>query len=276
MIAGSASRTAQGAAMHRAAHQLCDHPLVVEDPLALKIVGAEAAAELREGRSRWLDPRFSALRALVVIRSRLTEDTVGDSGVSQYVALGAGLDTFGCRRPGIAAFEVDHPATQSWKRQRLREAGIAVAPGLAFVPVDFERENFADGMVRAGFDSDKPAVVAWLGVVPYLEKQTVFGTLTTLAQMLAKGSHVIFDYPAPREELSEEERRLAAAFAVRVAAAGEPLRTFLGPQELQNELGRLHVHGEDFNHATLSARYLAGRSDGLALSRHAHIMRVSL
>jgi methyltransferase (TIGR00027 family) len=275
MIENRASRTAQGAAMHRGAHQICDRPLVFVDPLAVPILG-EAGVELTAGRSRYCEPRMAGLRALIVVRSRLTEDTLGESGAGQYVLLGAGLDTFAYRHPGFAVFEVDHPATQAWKRERLLEAGIAVPESARFVPVDFERESFVDGLKRSGFDFTKPAVVAWLGVVPYLEKHTVFATLRTFADSMAPGSQILFDYPSPREELTDEERRTAIAFALRVAAAGEPLRSFLGPQELSNELGSLHLHGEDFNHATLAARYLAGRSDRLALNRHAHIMRARI
>jgi len=260
--------------MHRAAHQILDHPLVFEDPLALRIVGAEAEAALRAGTSRHCDPRMAKLRAFIAVRNRFSEDCA--AGVNQYALLGAGLDTFAYRSTGIRVFEVDHPATQAWKRARLEETAIAIPAGVGFVPVDFEHEDFAEGLTRAGFDFGEPAVVAWLGVVPYLDKPTVIDTLRRLAGTMAPGSTVIFDYPAPPTELTEQERRTAMAFAMRVAAAGEPLRTFFDPQELAAELAAAGLRGEDFNRVTLTAHYLAGRSDGLALSRHAHIMRARI
>ena len=274
MVGSTASRTALGAAMHRAVHQLKDRPPVFEDPLALRIVGAEAEAELRSGRSRYFDARLAKLRAFIAIRSRFAEDCA--AGAAQYVLLGAGLDTFAYRSRGVRVFEVDHPATQSWKRARLAATGIAVPAEVAFVAVDFERDDFVAGLRRAGFDFARRAVVAWLGVVPYLQTPTVLETLRELRENLAPGSLVIFDYPSSPSDLTEEERRAAVAFALRVASAGEPLRTFFDPRELPAELASIGLHGQDFNHVTLTACYLADRSDGLALSRHAHIMQASV
>jgi len=279
MIADQASRTAQGAAMHRAAHQLLDRPLVFEDPLALRIIGTAAEAELRAGNTRYLQPRMARLRAFLAVRSRFAEDCLSASGAGQYVLLGAGLDTFAYRANlmRLKVFEVDHPATQAWKRQRLKDAAIAVPQGVVFVPVDFEREQFSEALGDVGFDFGAPAVVGWLGVVPYLEKPTVIDTLKRISAAMARGTQIIFDYPSPPEEMTEEERRLAAAFALRVAAAGEPLRCFFAPHELHEELSRAgYSRVEDLDHATLTARHLAGRTDGLALSRYAHILRASI
>lgn len=155
-VEGQPSATALGAAMHRAAHQLLDIPKILDDPLALRIIGTPAAAALRE-KLGWYEMNGS-LRAFIVLRSRYAEDELSramDRGNRQYVILGAGLDTFAYRNPHPASrlrvFEVDHPATQSWKRARLREEGIAVPASMAFAPVDFERQTRADGLARAGF-----------------------------------------------------------------------------------------------------------------------------
>src|ERR1700744_833636 len=145
MEANQPSRTAQGAAMHRAAHQILDRPPVFEDPLALKIIGPEAEAELRNGNDPRTDRRAAGLRAFIAARSRFSEDTLAEGvakGVRQYVLLGAGLDTFAYRAarnyPGLAVFEVDHPATQGWKRERLAQAGLTLPDALTFAPVNFE------------------------------------------------------------------------------------------------------------------------------------------
>src|SRR5271169_5540690 len=154
---GKFSRTAQRVAIRRAAHQLLDRPRVLDDPLALRIIGSEAAEELRSNPKE--HHAFSrAFRAFMAARSRYAEDELARAvahGVRQYVVLGAGLDTFAYRNPhpGLRVFEVDHPATQAWKREQLLAAGIAIPFSLTFVPIDFERQTLADGLVQCGFNA---------------------------------------------------------------------------------------------------------------------------
>jgi O-methyltransferase involved in polyketide biosynthesis len=131
MEALTPSRTAQGAAMHRAAHQLLDTPPIFEDPLAVRIIGPEAEQELRGGTDWHARDRAGGLRAFIAMRSRLAEDGLSSAvarGIRQYVLLGAGLDTFAYRAgdgfSGVTIFEIDHPATQAWKRARLEELAI--------------------------------------------------------------------------------------------------------------------------------------------------------
>ena len=207
------SRTAQGAAMHRAAHQLVDPPPIFTDPLAMRIIGEEAATELREGRDVHTATESAGLRAFVAVRSRFTEDCLIAAmarGVRQYVLLGAGLDTFAYRgrHEGLHVFEVDHPATQSWKRARLAEVLIAVPDQVTYAPVDFESETLRDGLARAGFDFGRPAMFAWLGVTPYLTRDAVMATLAFVAS-LAKGSEVIFDYRRTRPRKARNSARIS-------------------------------------------------------------------
>lgn len=266
--------------MHRAAHQLLDRPPIFEDPYALRIVGPEAEAELRGGDSRHADPRARGLRAFIAARSRFSEDALAkavEQGLPQYVLLGAGLDTFAYRAaqayPGLAVFEVDHPATQGWKRERLSDAGIAVPPALTFAPVNFESETLADGLARAGFDTSKPALFAWLGVVPYLTRDAIMATLRFIAA-LPKGSEVIFDYGEPSQARDNPLQKAAlAAMMERVAAAGEPFRSFFTPEELVRDVAALGFsHVEDFDADKLNPRYFAGRADALKLLGRGHIL----
>jgi methyltransferase (TIGR00027 family) len=128
----------------------------------------------------WLAP-------FVAARSRYAEDQLAqavEQRVAQYVVLGAGLDTFAYRNPHAAylrVFEVDRPATQAWKLERLQAAGIAVPPELQFVPVDFERQTLATGLEQGGFDSGSPAFLSWLGVTPYLTRESCMATLRFIA-----------------------------------------------------------------------------------------------
>lgn len=281
MEAHQPSRTAQGAAMLRAAHQFLDKPPVFADPLALRIIGAEAESELRKFQDApQTDRPRTGLRAFIAARSRFSEDTLAEAvglGVRQYVLLGAGLDTFAYRAaknfPGLSVFEVDHPATQGWKRQRLAETGIAVPDVLTFAPVNFETETLAHGLVRAGFDSDKPAVFAWLGVVPYLTHDAIMATLRFIAG-LPKGTTVIFDYGEPASTRHEASRIAHEEMAARVAANGEPFRSFFPPEDIMRDVksaGFSQV--EDFDSQMLNARYFRDREDGLELRGAGHLLR---
>jgi methyltransferase (TIGR00027 family) len=274
------SRTAQGAALHRAAHQLIDKPPVFADPLALKIIGNEAEAGLRNRTDPHTEGRRAGLRAFIAARSRFSEDTLAEAvaqALHQYVLLGAGLDTFAYRAsrsfPGLSIFEVDHPATQGWKRERLAQAGIALPATLTFAPVNFETETLADGLVRAGFDTRSPAVFAWLGVVPYLTRDAIMATLRFIAS-LPRGTAVVFDYGEPANARDEKSRAAHAAMAARVAESGEPFRSFFVPDELKREVAALGFSSvEDFDATTLNALYFSDRGDELKLRGSGHLLR---
>ncbi|WP_280716731.1 class I SAM-dependent methyltransferase [Kitasatospora sp. MAP5-34] len=146
--------------------------LAFRDPLAVRILG-EDPDDLARDADAEAHPERRLMRLFIAVRSRFAEDALADAverGVRQLAVLGAGLDTFGCRNPheavGLTVFEVDHPATQAWKRARLDEAGIVPPASQRFVPVDFERDGLAGGLAAAGFDSQAPAFFGWLGRGP--------------------------------------------------------------------------------------------------------------
>ena len=266
------SATAQRVAIRRALHQLVDHPRILDDPIALRIIGSAEASKLTgDGASAAVDPAGSALRAFLIARSRLAEDEVARAvreGVRQYVVLGAGLDTFAYRNPygdSLRVFEVDHPATQNWKRSRLEDAGISRPRELTFVPVDFETTRLEDGLLGAGFDREAPAVVSWLGVTPYLEPESARATLRVVGDLLRRGGVLVFDYARSPASLDPQRRAAFEALADRVRAAGEPFRCFWEPDEIAREL---HERGfrevEDLGTDEINARYFANRVDGLA------------
>ena len=277
------SRTAMGAATLRALHQILDKPTIFTDPLALKIVGPEAEAELCKRNDPRAEETRPGLRAFIAARSRLAEDTLAEAvaqGVGQYVLLGAGLDTFAYLAagsyPGLNVFEVDHPATQGWKRERLSGAGIAVPRGLTFAPVNFETETLAHGLVRAGFDAAKPAVFAWLGVVPYLTQGAIDATLTFIAS-LPRGTTVIFDYGEPASKRNAAAATAHKAMADRVAQSGEPFRSFFMPEDLKRHVASFGFSVvEDFDAEALNPRYFAQRADGLCLRGSGHLLRARI
>ena len=271
------SRTALRVAMRRAAHQVHDaKPLVFEDPLAVRILGKEHAEEVKRTPDGVKRPFSAGLRAYMVVRARLAEDTLaaavrepqlGGQGARQYLVLGAGLDTFACRNPykDVRVFEVDHPATQAWKIEMLKAAGIMPPESAEFVAVDFEKDSLRARLKAAGFDERVPTVTAWLGVVPYLTEEAFRATMRVLGRFAA-GSEVVFDYSQPREVLPPVEQLMLDSLSARVARAGEPFQLFFTPEQLAEELEWLGMRVvEDLDAATLTSRYLAGRQDGLML-----------
>src|SRR3954447_14263017 len=169
MQPGQPSRTALGAAGLRAAHQVLDGASIFEDPLALRILGPDADDLVRDAEAE-TDPFRQRLRWFIAVRSRIADDALAAAvmrGVTQLVVLGAGLDTTAYRAPPsqrLRIFEVDHPATQAWKRARLAETGIALPAALTFVPIDFERATLAESLAAAGFDTVRQTFFSWLGV----------------------------------------------------------------------------------------------------------------
>jgi len=267
MEKGRASKTALGVAIRRAAHQLVDVPPVLEDPIAVRLIGSGYRGKI--GRAS--HPVGRDLRAFMAARSRYAEDQLAAfvaRGRGQYVVLGAGLDTFAYRNPfaGLRVFEVDFPATQEWKRELLAEAGIVLPEGLRFVPLDFEHQTLAEGLAEAGLDRGAAAFFGWLGVVPYLTMEAFRTTLGVIAQ-LPVGSGVSFDYAVAPETLSAVGRKAFDALAGRVAAAGEPFQLFFTPEEMEGELRRAgfqRIEQLDSDH--LNERYFKDRADGLKLS----------
>ncbi len=272
VIEAKPSRTALRVALRRAAHQLVDaQPLVFPDRFAVPIVGREAAEELRRTPSAERKPFSAAMRSWMVARARFAEDVLAAASeggqITQYLVLGAGLDTFALRNPcpQVRVFEVDHPATQAWKRERLGAAGLTLPQSTRMVPVDFETQSLRDEVVAADFDFGQPTVTAWLGVVPYLTPDAFAATCRVLGSFPA-GSHAIFDYAQPREVLPPAEQLMQDSLAARVAQAGEPFQLFFTPPVLAMELSTYGLRvAEDLGSHDLNLRYFQHRSDGLGL-----------
>jgi methyltransferase (TIGR00027 family) len=281
MVTNSPSITAQRAAMIRSAHQILDDPRVFDDPLALRIIGSEISTVLKANpRQLTAVPGSDILRAFIAARSRYAEDLLGETvqrGLRQYVILGAGLDTFAYRNPYTQAqlriFEVDHPATQSWKRAQLEAAGISIPATLTFVPVDFETQTMADGLQHSTFDHTKPAFFSWLGVTPYLTGEAIASTLKFIAKLKA-GSGVVFDYVISPTLLNSQQRSAFDELAKRVAMAGEPWHTFFDPSSLSADLKAFgFAEAVDLEPDEINARYFAGRNDNLKVRGFGHIMK---
>lgn len=267
MEKGRASRTALRVAHRRAVHQLLDRPCVLDDPMAIRLLGNEFVVD----RERESHPIARAFRAFMAARSRFAEDELAAAvkkGITQYVLLGAGLDTFAYRSPfaDLRVFEVDLPATQEWKRALLGGAGIVIPPSVTYVPLDFEHKTLERGLAEAGFEMRAPAFFGWLGVVPYLSLEAFRATISAIAK-LPPPTAVTFDFAISPKLLGPRARIAFEMLSARVAAAGEPFKLFFTPQELEAELlgagfQIVQMVGAD----DLNVRYFQGRSDGLVLS----------
>ena len=257
---GQASRTAVGAAGHRAAHQVLERGLIFADPLALAILGQDADDAIALAKER---PERRPLRLFVAMRSRFAEDSARRAiaeGVKQILVLGAGLDTFAYRlepTKDMRVFELDHPATQHDKRRRLAEAQIAEPGHVAYVAHDFERGSMTAALKAAGLDPDRRTFVIWLGVTPYLTEEAIYATLGELAR-LPGGAEVVFDYANPPDRIKEAATRsYHEQMAERVAASGEPFRCYFDSDELHDRAVSLGLSEiEDLDRAALIARYL--------------------
>ena len=261
MQPGQPSRTALGAAGHRAAHQVLEQGAIFSDPLAVPILGPDAGAQIDDART---NPAKRGLRLFVAIRAHIAEDSLAAAvarGVRQLVILGAGLDTYayrGALRDRVRIFEVDHPATQAWKRARLAEAAIQVPASLTFAPIDFERETLPVKLNGAGFDATQPSFFVWLGTVPYLSEAAIEATLG-FAAGLAAGAEIVFDYPEPIHLVKDPKARASReALAARTAAAGEPIISHFEPQPMRDRLLRLGFRTvEDWGAAEITERFAA-------------------
>ncbi|SEK34646.1 class I SAM-dependent methyltransferase [Streptacidiphilus jiangxiensis] len=264
--------TAVRVALWRAMHvQLDAAPHVFEDEIGLRIAAPEPGWRDRPD----MDPAgTSRLRAAVAARARFIEELLAEQvegGVTQYVVLGAGLDTFAQRRPEFASrlrvFEIDQPATQGWKRRRLDELGYGVPEWLRLVPVDFEAgESWVERLVAAGFDPGSRAVVVSTGVSMYLSEEATSATLRQIVG-LAPGSTLAMTFLLPADLVDAADRPALEASQQGARASGTPFVSFYTPEQmltLAREAGFSgvrHVSGRSH-----TERYFADRADGLAPS----------
>jgi methyltransferase (TIGR00027 family) len=267
--AAAPDSTAVRVALWRAMHiQIDPPPHVLEDEIGLRLAAPDEGWRRRPD----MDPRAtSGFRAAIVARGRFIEDLVverASQGVAQYVILGAGLDTFAQRRPGVAArlrvFEVDQPGPQAWKRRRLIELGYGIPDWLRLVPTDFEAgESWRARLTTAGFDPGEPTVVVSTGVSMYLTKDATAATLRQIAA-LAPGSSLAMSFLLPAELLDEADRPGLEAATRGARASGTPFISFYTPAEMLAA-----ARGAGFREArhvpgpSLAGRYFAGRADGL-------------
>jgi methyltransferase (TIGR00027 family) len=226
--------------------------------------------------------RLGAGAAPLLVRGRYIEDALGEAlnaGIQQYVILGAGLDTFAFRRPDVGdrlqIFEVDHPASQAFKRRRLERAGLNPPPYLHFAAADLERESVAEALDRTPYKRQAPTFFAWPGVAMYLSHEAVFKTLRCIAGLAAYQSELVFDYFEPGAFRADAPLRLRLMLQL-VQTYGEAMRSGLDPLTLQSELSDVGLELlEDLGPVEVQRRFL-DQSDGFQATEYWHLARAGI
>lgn len=270
MIPGEPSRTARWVAFARGLAHL-EHRPIAEDRIAIKLLsppwstmlwlagitppltraGLATADFFSRGRARFMS-----------YRTRIIDDAVNTAlseGIDQLVILGAGLDARAWRLPtlaGVTVFEVDHPDTQNYKRERIGDQA-ALAKEVRYVAVDFEKDSLEERLLASGFDQTRRAVVIWEGVVMYLPSEAVDSTLQTLRRLLAAGSHLIVSYSRAGSGGTAFEREVVGLI---VGAAGEKFRLQEDPPQMGERMARNHFSVKwDEGHPDWAPRLLGRR-----------------
>lgn len=273
----------------RAYHQREDFPIIFDDPFAKRFLTDTQFEEIRhhmvkgmpffspdmaeelQGQTDMMMKWIHAIQlaptplARAAFAERIILNEI-DLGATQYVILGAGLDSFAFRHPNVRAtiFEVDHPATQQMKKQKIRQAGLVVPPHTTFIPMDFMNAFSIESFIKHGFDRRQKTVITLLGVSYYLTKEAFQHLLHELFTTLPVGSSIIFDFADERLLTEEGSFHRVQHMVQMAAAAGEPMTYCTSLQQLEKQLDEEqlllyeHLSPED-----IQAQFFAGRTDDL-------------
>ncbi len=284
------SSTAEATAAMRAAHVLYHQPVVFNDPYALQLTSPTLRRVCQNRFFGWLLTRkfisesLRPITAQVVSRAKYAEEKLEQAvskGISQYVIISAGLDSFCLRRPdfstGLRIYEIDHPATQRIKQKRLMEISAAAPKGVEFLAVDLEKRTIAEALSASSFLQDKKAFFSWLGTVPYLSVEAVFNVLRDLASYAARESEIVFDYSIPTNMWAPEERQALLRISRIIERRGEAILSFFEPDVFPDDVSRLGYHiFENTSPAELNQKYFSDRSDGLMTHSAAYIIHAEI
>jgi len=300
MTEKQAGLSAMVMAYARAYHATHDSPKIFDDFLADSLFTPEEHTQTDQdwaGLLQYTAPELAATNPdpatalawvvqlgsgpLTLARSRYTEDSLEQAireGVRQYLILGAGLDTFAYRRPDLSdrlqVLELDHPATQAIKRDRVTAARWDHPSNLHFVPVDFTKESLSDALERSPYDPTQLSFFSWLGVSFYLTREVVFDTLRSVASRAARGSTIVFDYLDADAFIPEKVAKRVQQMQWMAAQLGEPMKAGFDPLALSADLDRIGLRlEENLDPATIEARYFQGRSDRYHAVEHFHYAR---
>ncbi|MBG9791531.1 hypothetical protein ABD76_02915 [Paenibacillus dendritiformis] len=304
MEASHIKRSALMSAFLRGHHAAHDHPVIFRDEWARKLLSKDELvafeATMEQALEATLPDRAAAMpdraaavacmvrdyfpTSLFLSRAKYAEERLEEAmsrGVKQYVVLGAGMDTFLWRRKELAdrldVFEVDHPATQAFKQERLADLGWRIPQNARFVPADLTRQRLDEALRAAGFDSEAPSFFSWLGVIHYLPRDDAFATLRMIAGICPAGSEIVFDY-WDTEAFRPERAAVRVGWMLEMLRhAGEPMLTGLAPSAIAGQLREAGLHlREQMSPEAIQERYFLNRPAGYYAYEHAHFVRASV
>jgi methyltransferase (TIGR00027 family) len=292
-----ASMTALGAAYRRAYHDAYDTPKVFENPFAALFVSPDEATAIADGFIHILTQARPLLAVdgdraatlahairtdtgtpLVLGRARYNEDLLETAirhGVTQYVMVVAGFDTFARRRPDlrgqVQVLKIDHPTTQALKRQRLRGAGLDTPVNVHYVQADFEVESVADALIRSAYNPSQAVFFSWLGVMSYLTRPAIEDTFRTIRRIAPRGSEIVFDYLTAMAFVPERQSPALKLRFDRARAVGEPYLAGFEPSELSGFLKPIGYELlEDLGQPQQTKRFFRNRTDGICPVEYWH------
>lgn len=293
------SGTALMSAYIRGYHAMHDAPLIFDDFLAHRLLTEQERTILEQHLSKYIqaiDPAKAAscpdhttalawsmqfMAGNFLSRARYAEDSLEEaikSGIQQYVILGAGMDTFAYRYPEmlehLQVFEVDHPSTQAFKRNRIADLGWKESAKLQFVPIDFTKESLAIALTRSSYNPQAPSFFSWLGVTHYLPHEAVFATLRSIVDIAPVGSIVVFDYYDTDAFVPEKAAKRVQVILKSTRQIGEPVNSGFDPTTIASNLSGLGLRlVENLDPSDIQRRYFQGRTDGYYASEHVHYAR---
>lgn len=293
MKAGRVSRTAEAAAALRANHHLNAHDPVFSDTYAYAMTNARWRLLLNNSlfrktiNSSFMNKNLGKLTGQVVGRARYAEDWLFEAlkrgEISQYVLIGAGLDSFVLRLaeqyPQLQIYEVDHPDTQKTKIEKLKQVSKStqLPANVEFVSIDFEKEKLSDALLRRTYDTKSPAFFSWLGTTHYLHPETTLATLRNIALIACSNSELVMDYSVDYKVLKGLES-FGAQFVMQFTRLmKEPLLGAFKPKDLHQKVEKMgYIVVEDLSGSDITERYFNQRPDHIRHTHASHLVHLQV
>jgi methyltransferase (TIGR00027 family) len=176
------------------------------DPFARGFVGATKRITgrippLRKLALWYLERKHPFILDCIPSRTRYIDEYLNeciDDGIEQLIILGAGYDSRAYRterlKGEVTVFEVDHPATQKRKIEKVQKILSPLPSNVVYVSIDFDKEKLSERLFQSGYDKNKKSLFIWEGVTPLITAEAVDETLHFVARNSGPGSSIIFNY----------------------------------------------------------------------------------
>lgn len=297
MVSRNPSGTAFMMAFLRGFHAVYDNTKIFNDPLAYDLIPEEvreafkqhlikSTAEMAPELAKECTDAATSLRLAVRImagpvlaRARFVEERLEEAirnGISQYIILGAGLDTFAYRRLDLAdrlqVFELDLPYTQEIKRQLLDRLKLEKPDFLHYISVDFTQDNLASALSKSKYDSGQVSFFSWMGVTQYLPVESILSTIKAIRRLSSSGSEIVFDYYDKSAFDPDKVSNRIKYIMKNTETIGETIITGFDPSKLSMELALLGLRLlNNFGPEEIQQKYFKECNEGYAASEHVNL-----